>query len=215
MSRLFDLDDIRMFTLAAQSGSLSGAAQELGVATSTVSRSLTRLERRLGLLLVRRGQRGLRLTDAGEEYFSSCGRALRTLREAGDLLEEHQSHPGGVIKVACPVTMARHTIAPLLSKFIQAYPDLRVELEGYSSGWDQEPNEDVDVFFKIRAPRDSSRKVRRYPGTARGLFATRQVLERWPLMRGLEAKLVRWSNSSVGKSLIIFTHSLSGRSAAW
>jgi LysR family transcriptional activator of dmlA len=72
--------------------------------------------------------------------------------------------------------MARHVIAPLLSKFIQAYPDLRVELEGYSSGWDQEPNEDVDVFFKIRAPRDSSRKVRRYPGTARGLFATRSYL---------------------------------------
>jgi DNA-binding transcriptional LysR family regulator len=176
MGRLFDLDDIRMFTLAAQSGSLSGAAQELGVATSTVSRSLTRLERRLGLLLVRRGQQGLRLTDAGKEYFSSCGRALRTLREAGDLLEKHQSHPGGVIKVVCPVTMARHMIAPLLSKFIQAYPDLRVELEGYASRWDQEPNEDVDVFFKIRAPRDSSRKVRRYPGTARGLFATRSYL---------------------------------------
>jgi len=176
MSRVFDLDDIRMFTLAAQSGSLSGAAQELRVATSTVSRSVTRLERRLGLCLVRRGQHGLRLTDAGKEYFSSCVRALRTLRDAGDLLEKHQSHPGGVIKVACPGTMARHVIAPLLSKFTQAYPELRVELEGYSSGWDQEPKEDVDVFFKIRAPRDSSRKVRCYPGTARGLFATRSYL---------------------------------------
>jgi LysR family transcriptional regulator, transcriptional activator for dmlA len=177
MGRLFDLDDIRMFTLAAQSGSLSGAAQELRVATSTVSRSLTRLERRLGLLLVRRGQHGLRLTDAGKGYFSSCNRALRTLRDAGDLLEKHQSQPGGVIKVACPGTMARHVIAPVLSKFTQAYPDLRVELEDYSSGWDQEPNEDVDVFFKIRAPRDSSRRVRRYPGTARGLFATHNYLK--------------------------------------
>ena len=144
MGRLFDLDDIRMFTLAAQSGSLSGAAQELRVATSTVSRSLTRLERRLGLLLVRRGQHGLQLTDAGKGYFSSCGRALRTLRDAEDLLEKHQSRPGGVIKVACPGTMARHVIAPMLTKFIQAYPDLRVELADYSSGWDQEPNEDVD-----------------------------------------------------------------------
>jgi len=176
MGRLFDLDDVRMFTLAAQSGSLSAAAQELRVATSTVSRSLTRLERRLGLLLMQRGRHGLQLTDAGKGYFSSCGRALRTLRDAEDLLERQQSHPGGVIKVACPGTMARHVIAPLLSKFIQAYPDLRVELADYSSGWDQEPNEDVDVFFKIRAPRDSSRKVRRYRGTARGLFATRSYL---------------------------------------
>src|ERR1700730_8188745 len=77
MGRLFDLDDIRMFTLAAQSGSLSGAAQELRVATSTVTRSLTRLERRLGLLLVRRGQHGLRSCPA-------------TLRDAEDLLEKHQ-----------------------------------------------------------------------------------------------------------------------------
>jgi LysR family transcriptional regulator, transcriptional activator for dmlA len=176
MGGSFDLDDIRMFTLAAQSGSLSAAAQELRVATSTVSRSLTRIERRLGLLLVRRGQHGLRLTDAGKGYFSSCSRALRTLRDAEDLLEKHQSHPGGVIKVACPGTMARHVIAPLLSKFIEAYPNLRVELADYSSGWDQEPTEDIDVFFKIRAPRNSSRKVRRYPGTARGLFATRSYL---------------------------------------
>ena len=146
MDTLLDLDDIRMFIHAAQSGSLSRAAQELGIATSTVSRSLTRLERRLGLLLVRRGQHGLRLTDAGKGYFSSCGRALRTLRDAEDLLEKHQSHPGGVIKVACPGTMARHVIAPLLNKFIRAYPDLRIELADYSSGWDQEPNEDVDVF---------------------------------------------------------------------
>src|SRR3984957_15799341 len=125
MSRVFDLDDIRMFTLAAQSGSVSGAAQELRVATSTVSRSVTRLERRLGLCLVRRGQHGLRLTDAGKEYFSSCVRALRTLRDAGDLLEKHQSHPGGVIKVACPGTMAPQLNLPFFSKFTQTHPGTR------------------------------------------------------------------------------------------
>src|ERR1700722_16294551 len=125
MSRVFDLDDIRMFTLAAQSGSLSGAAQEMRVATSTVSRPVTRLERRLGFCLGGRGKNGLRLTDAGKEFFSSCVRALRTLRDAGDLLEKHQSHPGGVIKVACPGTMARHVIAPLLSKFTQTHPGTR------------------------------------------------------------------------------------------
>src|ERR1700689_4194729 len=102
MGRLSDLDDIRMFTLAAQSGSLSGAAQELRVATSTVSRSLTRLERRLGLLLVRRGQHGLRLTDAGKGYFSSCSRALRTLRDAELQLEKILSNPGGGLVKACP-----------------------------------------------------------------------------------------------------------------
>jgi hypothetical protein len=47
-----------------------------------------------------------------------------------------------------------------------------VEIEPYSSAWDQEPREDVDVFFRVRAPRDSARQIRPYPGTRRGLFAS-------------------------------------------
>jgi DNA-binding transcriptional LysR family regulator len=57
------------------------------------------------------------------------------------------------MKVACPVTMARDILAPLLKEFPGRYPDLRVEIEPSSSGWDQEPKEDVDVFFKLRAQR--------------------------------------------------------------
>ena len=70
------------------------------------------------------------------------------------------------------MTMARDAIAPLLSKFIEAFPELRVELETYSSAFDQEPKEDIDVFFKVRSPRDSSRRIRSYPGVVRGLFAS-------------------------------------------
>jgi DNA-binding transcriptional LysR family regulator len=68
--------------------------------------------------------------------------------------------------------MARSIFAPLLKEFLERYPELRVEIEPYSSAWDQEPREDVDVFFKVRAPRDSVRRVRPYPGTKRGLFAS-------------------------------------------
>ena len=74
--------------------------------------------------------------------------------------------------MACPVTMARDVLAPLLKEFLGRYPDLRVEIEPYAASWDQEPREDVDVFFKLRAPKDSLRRVRPYPGTVRGLFAS-------------------------------------------
>ncbi len=74
--------------------------------------------------------------------------------------------------MVCPVTMARDLLAPILVEFFVRYPGLRVEIEPYSSGWDQEPREDVDVFFKMREPKDSGRSVRHYPGTARGLFAS-------------------------------------------
>jgi LysR family transcriptional regulator, transcriptional activator for dmlA len=112
------------------------------------------------------------MTDFGKEYLQTCRRALRTLRDGSELLESHRERPSGLIKVACPITMARSIFAPLLKEFLERYPDLRIEVEPYASGWDQEPREDVDVFFKVRAPRDSIRRVRPYPGTKRALFAS-------------------------------------------
>ncbi len=112
------------------------------------------------------------MTDLGKEYLQTCRRALRTLKDGSKLLESRRERPSGLIRVACPITMARSIFAPLLKEFLERYPDLRVEIESYASGWDQEPREDVDVFFKVRAPKDSIRRVRPYPGTKRGLFAS-------------------------------------------
>jgi DNA-binding transcriptional LysR family regulator len=73
--------------------------------------------------------------------------------------------------------MARDALAPLLKDFLERYPELRVEIEPYAASWDQEPRDDVDVFFKLRAPKDSLRRVRLYPGTVRGLFASPSYLK--------------------------------------
>ena len=167
-----DLNDIRMFVAVSQAGTLTAAAKELHLPTSTVSRALTRLEKHLGVLLVQRSPRGLIPTDSGKEYLQSCRRALQTLRQGRSLLESRRSNPSGLIKVGCPVTMARDVLAPMLKEFLGRYPDLRMEIEPYAASWDQEPREDVDVFFKLRAPKDSLRRVRPYPGTARRLFAS-------------------------------------------
>ena len=167
-----DLNDVRTFVAIGQEGTLTAAAKQLNLPTSTVSRALTRLEKHLDVLLVQRSPRGLVMTDFGKEYLQTCRRALRTLRDGSELLDRHRERPNGLIKIACPITMARLIFAPLLKEFLKHYPDLRVEIEPYSSGWDQEPREDVDVFFKVRAPRDSMRRVRPYPGTKRGLFAS-------------------------------------------
>jgi LysR family transcriptional activator of dmlA len=176
---LLDLNDVRTFAAAAVAGTLSAAARELHVPASTVSRSLTRLEKYLGVSLVRRSSRGLVLTDSGREYLQTCRRVLRTLKDGGELIESQRSHPRGLIKIACPITMARDLLAPLLKEFLRRFPDLRVEIEPYASGWNQEPREDVDVFFKLRAPRDSLRRVRPYPGTARGIFASASYVKRF------------------------------------
>ena len=152
-------------------GTITAAARGLNLPASTVSRALTRLEKHLDVLLVQRSPRGLVMTDFGKEYLQTCRRALRTLRDGSDLVERSRDRPSGLIRVACPITMARSIFAPLLKEFLGRYPELRIEIEPYASGWDQEPGEGVDVFFKVRAPRDSIRRVRPYPGAKRGLFA--------------------------------------------
>jgi LysR family transcriptional regulator, transcriptional activator for dmlA len=177
MRKTTNLDDIGIFVAAAEAGTFSAAAAHLQLPPSTISRSLSRLEKHVDLLLVRRSQRGLALTDAGKEYLLFCKRALRVLREGRELLDKHRGNPSGLLRVACPMTTARDAIAPLLSKFIETFPDLRVELETYSSAFDQEPKEDVDIFFKVRSPKDSSRRIRTYPGVVRGLFAARKYLQ--------------------------------------
>jgi len=176
MKAQLDMNDIRTFVAVTQAGTLSGAARDLDLPTSTVSRSMTRLEMGLGLLLMQRSPRGLVLTDAGKEYVLSCKRALRSLRDGGELMERHRGNPAGLIRVSCPITMARHLLAPILKDFIETYPHLRIEIEPYSSAWNQEPREEIDVFFKVRTPKDSSWRVRNYPATRRGIFASQSYL---------------------------------------
>jgi LysR family transcriptional regulator, transcriptional activator for dmlA len=172
-----DLNDVRTFVLSAQAGTLTAAAKEIVCPASTVSRALTRLEKHLGVLLVQRSPRGLALTDAGKEYLPLCRRAMESLQHGRDVLEGRCSSPSGLLKIACPVTFARDTLAPLLKEFLERYPELRVEIEPYAASWDQEPRDNVDVFFKLRAPKDSLRRVRPYPGTVRGLFASPNYLK--------------------------------------
>jgi LysR family transcriptional activator of dmlA len=81
-----DLNDVRTFVAIGQEGTLTAAARELNLPTSTISRALTRLEKHLDVLLAQRSPRGLVMTDCGKEYLQTCRRALRTLRDGSELL---------------------------------------------------------------------------------------------------------------------------------
>lgn len=169
-----DLNDIPIFVIVSQAGTFSAAAKKLGLPTSTVSRSVTRLEQSIGAMLFERSPKGLALTDEGREYLVTCKKALRSLRDGRDLLEKHREDPGGLLRIACPLTFARDVLAPVLNHFVEAYPSLRVEFELYASGWDEEPREDVDILFRLKAPKDSTRRIRCYPSILCGLFASRR-----------------------------------------
>lgn len=172
-----DLNDIRIFTVVGQEGTLSAAALKLKLPTSTVSRALTRLEKSLGTLLIRRSSRGHVLTDSGREYLQVCRRALRTLDEGGEMLALQREQPSGLITLACPITMTNLILTPIFHELLGRYPQLRLQIESYTPAADQEFSKDIDVVFKVRTPRDSVRRMRVYPSTRCGLFANIQYIE--------------------------------------
>jgi DNA-binding transcriptional LysR family regulator len=101
------------------------------------------------------------------------------LDEGGEMLAVQREQPSGLIKVACPVTMTHLILAPLLNELLERYPQLRLQIESYTPAVDQEFREDIDVVFKVRTPRDSIRRLRNYPSTKRGLFASAQYIEKF------------------------------------
>jgi LysR family transcriptional regulator, transcriptional activator for dmlA len=168
-----------MFVAAAEAGTLSGAAKELGVPTSTVSRSLTRLEETLQMLLINRSSKGFVLTDAGTEYLESCRHALRALSDGSEALDRHRLNPTGVIRIACPGTMIRHLLTPIMGKLVNAFPNLKIDLQDYVPTHVPLPRLEVDIIFMVSSPNDSSRMIRSYPCAKRGLFATGEYLREY------------------------------------
>jgi LysR family transcriptional activator of dmlA len=170
-----------MFVAAAEAGTLSAAAKRLRVPTSTVSRSLTRLERNLGMLLINRSSKGFVLTDAGTDYLQSCRRALRALRDGNERLDRHRLNPAGVIRIACPGTMIRHLLTPIMGKLVNAFPNLKVDLQDYSPMHVPPPRVEVDIIFTVSPPNDSSRMIRSFPSSIRGLYASEEYLGEYGL----------------------------------
>lgn len=122
------LDDIAVFVKVVETGSFSAAARRLGSPKATVSAKLARLEKRLGLTLIQRTTRKLRVTDAGQQYFRHCAEAIREVEVAEAALQATSGRPSGVLKVTAPVDLG-HTLLPrLVHAYAAKYPDVSIEL---------------------------------------------------------------------------------------
>ena len=113
----------------AAAGSLSAAALRLGVSKAAVSQQLAALERRIGLPLVRRTTRALRLTEAGEQLVDDTAAAFAQIAHSVAALHDMAGAPRGLVRVSAPVALGRQHLAPGLVDFLRRYPDIRVELE--------------------------------------------------------------------------------------
>jgi DNA-binding transcriptional LysR family regulator len=124
-----DLNDIVVFTKVVETKSFTGAAEQLVLPKSTVSRKLAQLEERLGVRLVQRTTRKLALTDIGQAYYERCARIVADLASAEQLVTDMQATPRGRVRVTAPIDLTSRYLGGIIATFLESHPDINVELD--------------------------------------------------------------------------------------
>ena len=170
--------EIELFVQVAELGSLSRAAESLGLSNAAASRHLAALEERLDARLVQRNTRRLFLTEVGDAFYRRCKPLLGELRDAETAVNETALKPTGLLRVQASLSFSMIVIAPLLPELAERYPDLRVEIVTSNRYPDLLENGIVVAVRNREFENDSAITVRRLAETKRVLAASPQYLQR-------------------------------------
>ncbi|MGB3110600.1 MAG: LysR family transcriptional regulator [Psychrobacter alimentarius] len=122
------INELVTFISIVDEGTISKAAEHLGVTVSAVSRALSRLEKKLNTALFRRTTRRLELTQEGEKYLVRVRSILEELEAAENMLIMNKEVPSGKLRIDAATPFMLHVIAPLIDKYSSAYPQIDIEL---------------------------------------------------------------------------------------
>ena len=209
MRRQFDdilLGSIELFCLAAEFKSFTAAAVEAGVTPAAVSRSVGRLEERLGVRLFVRTTRQIRLTEGGQAYFEQCREALGRLVEAEREITGRQAEPSGTLRISVPTSYGHYRVLPLLPAYRALHPSVKVEVHLSNRNIDF-ADEGYDVAIRVSPPVESKLIGRKLEDAEVMLVAAPAYLER----RGVPASVAELARHEC----ILFELPSSGRQVNW
>lgn len=155
-----DLNEISVFIKIVQSESFTKAARELGMPKSTVSHKVSLLEKRLGVTLIQRTTRKLNITPAGQIYYAKCLSGLEEIKSAELELASIHSEPQGLLRITAPVDIGSNVLPSIVSKYMQAYPKVRVEVILTDRRIDL-LSENVDLAIRAGVLQDSSMIIKK------------------------------------------------------
>ena len=154
------LSGLMLFARVAQYGSLSAAAQSLGISRSAVSKQLSNFETQIGARLVQRTTRKLALTELGEQILQEAERVDVALNTIESITDNFSQQVRGKLRVSCSTSLGRVALMPLLKDFSERYPELELEL-GLEDRFVDLVAEQIDVAIRIGHLPDSSLIARR------------------------------------------------------
>ena len=171
------LRGMTIFVEVVEAGTMTGAAQTLGVSATVVSSWIAQLEDTLGVRLLQRTTRRTQITQEGQEYYLRCKRILADIEEAGEAVTVGRSTPRGVLRISAPVALGRRQVAPLIPAYKQRYPEVQIELILSDRIVDLE-EESFDMAVRSWRPDDSTLIARRLGPLHRVVCAAPSYLER-------------------------------------
>ncbi|EMT5434726.1 MULTISPECIES: LysR family transcriptional regulator [Stenotrophomonas] len=164
MRSSFDLNTVRVFVAVVDEQSFSGAARLLALPSSNVSRHVASLERNLGVRLLERSTRHLRMTEAGTLLYARAKPLLDTLLSTEEELGAVQRELKGPLRMCIP-TEAPRLLAPILAEFCSLHPGIELECDTRLTGLEV-LREDIDLsLFFHRGPQDDSAFITRVLAT--------------------------------------------------
>jgi DNA-binding transcriptional LysR family regulator len=151
---------MQMFRMVAEGRSLSEVGRQSGQAASTVSRRIQALEAHLGVRLIQRTTRDVQLTALGAEYLDRIAPILDELDATHGMLAEQRAVPTGLLRLTAPPHLAATRVAPLIRRFLEMHPGVRVELITTTRILNF-VQEKIDLAIRIGALRDSTLVARK------------------------------------------------------
>jgi DNA-binding transcriptional LysR family regulator len=194
--------EMQVFVRIAERGSFTQAADDLQLPRATVSNLLQRLEARLGVRLLERTTRAVRLTPDGEAYRQRCVSLLADLEEADGLFR--QAVPRGLLRVNLQGTLARRFVMPALPDFLARHPQLALQI-GEDDRLVDLVREGVDCVLRAGQLRDSSLVARRVAQLQQVTCASASYLAQFGEPRALADlaghRAVNYLSSATGQAL--------------
>ncbi|QJQ95133.1 MULTISPECIES: LysR family transcriptional regulator [Halomonadaceae] len=180
------LEEQQAFVTVVDCGSITGAAERLGITVSGVSRALNRLERKLGATLLRRTTRRLELTEEGETFLGHCRHILSAVEMAEESILDRHDQPQGRLRINAAPSFMQFVIAPVIGEFRALYPGITLELDTHDRFVDL-LEQRVDLAIRIGELEDSSLHARPLGQSPLRILASPRYLECHGVPHSVEA----------------------------
>ena len=197
-----------LFSQIEKLGSLSAAAQLLGISRSSVSKQLAALEKKIGSRLFNRTTRKIVLTDVGRQVLKEAHKVELALQAIEHISEDSQSVIAGDINVSCASAQGRIHLVPLLTQFLERYPQVKVNLQLEDRFIDMVA-ENIDVSIRIGSLPDSTLIARKLGDLKGVLCASPEYLSKAPALKTpndlLHHRCLFYRNSTTAMNTWSFT----------